>query len=441
MALAVAALLEREVGAHHPHAAGGRGRRAARLPARRPARQGRPVPAPAVRRALRHARRRPADRVHGEGHDRGRAARVHARPHAERLLHHPRRGAEHEPRADADVPDAARLRLEGGRHRRRHADRPAARPGLGAASQCRDILGVDRGIAFVRSRTPTSSATSWCSGSSRPTGSTPRRRAPSAARERRCSRSRSTTAAASRSTRRPPPSWPVASSRRRASTTASSASPSSARTRAARSSASTSASTRRPTCSRSRSTAATTCRTGLPRQLGDVVLCPQVVGDDWRASARARPAAPARLRPRARDGAARTGAGDVSTAAGCPAPRAAATQPGRERRRRRCCPAPARAAAHPARRELQLRVRGDHPRPPHAAEHAHPLRGGGGRPGRRRSGSASTGSSCSSLLLAIAFVLDRRDGQHGDRGGDRRRHQLVRPAARSWRRTSPPAPC
>ena len=51
----------------------------------RPAREGRPVPAPALRRALRHARRRPADRVHGEGHDRGRAARVHARPDAERL--------------------------------------------------------------------------------------------------------------------------------------------------------------------------------------------------------------------------------------------------------------------------------------------------------------------------------------------------------------------
>ena len=37
------------------------------------------------------------DCVHGEGHDRGRAARVHARAHAERLVHHPRRGAEHEP--------------------------------------------------------------------------------------------------------------------------------------------------------------------------------------------------------------------------------------------------------------------------------------------------------------------------------------------------------
>ena len=56
MALAVAALHERQVGADHPHAPRGRGRRAARLPARRHAREGRPVPAPALRRALRHAR-------------------------------------------------------------------------------------------------------------------------------------------------------------------------------------------------------------------------------------------------------------------------------------------------------------------------------------------------------------------------------------------------
>ena len=67
--------------------------------------------------------------LHGARHDRGRAARVHARPHAQRLVHHPRRGAEHDARADADVPDAARLRLEGRRHRRRDADRPAARAG------------------------------------------------------------------------------------------------------------------------------------------------------------------------------------------------------------------------------------------------------------------------------------------------------------------------
>ncbi len=48
------------------------------------------------------------------------------------------------------------------------------------------------------------------------------------------------------------------------------------------SSASISGSTRRPTSSRSRSTAATRCRQGSPRALGDVVLCPEVVGDEWR---------------------------------------------------------------------------------------------------------------------------------------------------------------
>ena len=40
-------------------------------------------------------------------------------------VHHPRRGPEHHGRADEDVPHPARLRLEDGRHRRRHPDRPA----------------------------------------------------------------------------------------------------------------------------------------------------------------------------------------------------------------------------------------------------------------------------------------------------------------------------
>ena len=64
----------------------------------------------------------------GEGRDRGRAARVHARPHAQRLVRDPRRGPEHDARADEDVPDAPRVRLEDGRDRRHHAGRPAARP-------------------------------------------------------------------------------------------------------------------------------------------------------------------------------------------------------------------------------------------------------------------------------------------------------------------------
>ncbi len=117
-------------GAHHPHPARRRGRRAARVPARRPAGQGRSLPAAALRRAARHARRRAACVLHGQGHGRGGPARVHARAHAERLVHHPRRGPEHEPRADADVPDPARVRLEGRRHGRHHPDRPAARPAL-----------------------------------------------------------------------------------------------------------------------------------------------------------------------------------------------------------------------------------------------------------------------------------------------------------------------
>ena len=93
---------------HHPHAPRGRGRRAARLPARRPDGEGRPVPAPAVRRAARHARPRARRRAPRARRDRGRAAGVHARPHAERLVRDPRRGAEHHARADEDVPHAAR---------------------------------------------------------------------------------------------------------------------------------------------------------------------------------------------------------------------------------------------------------------------------------------------------------------------------------------------
>ena len=42
---------------------------------------------------------------------------------------------------------------------------------------------------------------------------------------------------------------------------------------------------------------------GVPRQLGDVVLCPQVVGRGVARAARPRAPAPARLRPRRRDGA------------------------------------------------------------------------------------------------------------------------------------------
>ena len=51
------------------------------------------------------------------GHHRGRPAGLHARPHAQRRVHHPRRGAEHLARADEDVPHPARLRLQDRGHR------------------------------------------------------------------------------------------------------------------------------------------------------------------------------------------------------------------------------------------------------------------------------------------------------------------------------------
>ncbi len=90
-------------------------------------------------------------------HHRDRAARLHARAHAEPRVHHPRRGAEHHARADEDVPHAHRLRRQGGGHRRRDADRPAARPeerpGRGAPHPRR---------ACAASRSPISPPPTWC---------------------------------------------------------------------------------------------------------------------------------------------------------------------------------------------------------------------------------------------------------------------------------------
>ena len=96
MAMAVAAAAEAGVHPHHPHASRGRGRREARLPARRSRREGQSVSPAALRRAPRHGRLRPRPEDARARHDRGGAARVHARPHAERLVRHPRRGAEHD---------------------------------------------------------------------------------------------------------------------------------------------------------------------------------------------------------------------------------------------------------------------------------------------------------------------------------------------------------
>ena len=52
-----------------------------------------------------------AQRLLERGHGRGGAAGVHARPHAQRQLHHPRRSPEHHARADEDVPDPHRIRV------------------------------------------------------------------------------------------------------------------------------------------------------------------------------------------------------------------------------------------------------------------------------------------------------------------------------------------
>ena len=158
---------------HHPGAPGGRGRREARLPARRSAGEGEPLPASALRRALRHARGRSRRAAARARHDRDRADCVHARPHAERRVRDPGRGAEHDVGADEDVPDPPRLRIEGGDHRRRHADRSAARPRL------RPDRGAERRPphrGHRRSSTSTiatSSATAWCSASCWPTRSSP----------------------------------------------------------------------------------------------------------------------------------------------------------------------------------------------------------------------------------------------------------------------------
>ena len=102
---------------HHPHPPRSRGGGAARLPARRPHGQGGPVPAAAVGRPPRHGRRRGRRQAPRAGSRRGGTPRVHARAHAQRLVHHPGRGPEHHARADEDVPHADRLRLQGRHHR------------------------------------------------------------------------------------------------------------------------------------------------------------------------------------------------------------------------------------------------------------------------------------------------------------------------------------
>ena len=82
-------------------------------------------------------------------------------------------------RADEDVPDAARLRLQDGRHRRHHADRPARAsrtPGSVVVSD--DPATTSRASVRALRRARTWCATSSCGGSSPPTTSTPSATAP-----------------------------------------------------------------------------------------------------------------------------------------------------------------------------------------------------------------------------------------------------------------------
>ena len=163
----------------HPQPPGRRGGGAARVPARHAQREDRPLPAPALRRAARHGRPRDDPQAARRRHHRGRPAGVPARPVAQRLVHHPRRGAEHHARADEDVPHPPRLRLTHRRHRRHQPGRPA-RPGRSRAS------GSSRASSTASTTSPSaaSPAPTWCGTASwvaswRPTrSSTPTTSAP-----------------------------------------------------------------------------------------------------------------------------------------------------------------------------------------------------------------------------------------------------------------------
>jgi hypothetical protein len=94
-------------------------------------------------------------------------AGLHARPHAQPRLHHPRRGAEHHAGTDEDVPDPHRLRQQGRDHRRRHPGRPAH----GQKSGLVDALSVLPTCAASPSRAspvPTWCAIRWWRASSMP---------------------------------------------------------------------------------------------------------------------------------------------------------------------------------------------------------------------------------------------------------------------------------
>ena len=89
---------------------------------------------------------------------------------------------------------------------------------------------------------------------------------------------------------------------------------------------------------------------------------------------------------------------------------------------------------------VQLRVRGDHPRAPHAAEHADPFRCRGRCPHHGADRRRLERSSSIALLISITFVLIAEMINTAIEGSDRRRSQPRSTRSRSSRRTSPPAP-
>ena len=100
-----------------------------------------PVPASALRRVARHGGPETILNLLVRAPSRSRCWRsCGAGP--QRLVHHPRRGAEHHARADEDVPDPARVRLRNRGDRRRDPDRPPSgqKSGLRAVEEILDEI-------------------------------------------------------------------------------------------------------------------------------------------------------------------------------------------------------------------------------------------------------------------------------------------------------------
>ena len=170
MAQAVSFLVAKKVTPHHPGAAGRRGGREARLPAGRSAGEGQSVPAPALRRAVRHARRR-ARRAATSS-----AGTIEIAPIAfmrGRTLNDSFVILDEAQNTTSEQMKMFLTRLGFGSKAvitgRRHADRSAAGPHVGARRSDARSSAVSRGSRSSTSTSATSSATSWCSRSSRRT--------------------------------------------------------------------------------------------------------------------------------------------------------------------------------------------------------------------------------------------------------------------------------